>query len=118
MEDSFGCQDPSNFDWISTKYLDQGYVKVKFVAPTPPSIPKVKAYASNESPMSDYCKFAQVVLSLTPMEGVDLDFDMGIEHDNSGQSNGPCNWFVLYTNNMLSCQLMMKKDLQPELLRW
>jgi len=38
--------------------------------------------------VSDYCRFAQVVLSLPPMEGVDLDFDLGIEHDNSSPSNG------------------------------
>ena len=57
----------------------------------PPSIPKVKAYASNESPMSEYCRFAQVVLSLPPLEGVDLDFDLGIEHDDSGQFDRPRN---------------------------
>ena len=84
MEDDLNCQDPSDFDWISIKDPDQGYVKLEFAAPTPPSITKVKAYASNESSMSNYCRFAQVVLSLPLMEGVDLDFDLGIEHDYSG----------------------------------
>ena len=38
--------------------------------------------------MSDYCKFTQVVLSLPLMEGVDLDFGLGIEHDDSDSSDG------------------------------
>jgi len=42
-----------------------------------------------------------VVLSLPFMEGVDVDFDMGIEYNDSGQSNGPSPWFVLYNDNML-----------------
>jgi len=58
MADALNCQDPPNFDWISTKDPDQGYVKVEFAAPTPPSIPKVKAYTSDESPMRDYYRFA------------------------------------------------------------
>jgi len=48
-----------------------------------PSIPKVKAHASNESAMGDYCKFAQAVLSLSPIKGFDVDFDLGIEQGNS-----------------------------------
>jgi len=54
---------------------------VEFATPTPPSIPEVEAYASNESSMSDYCRFAQLVRSLPRMEGVDLDFDIGIEYE-------------------------------------
>jgi len=57
MEDDWGCPDPSDFDWLSTKDPDQGYVKMEFAAPTPPSIPEVEIYASNESSMSDYCRF-------------------------------------------------------------
>jgi len=53
-----------------------------------PSITEVEAYTSNESYMSGYYKFAQVVLSLPPMERVDLDFDIGIEHDDNGPSDG------------------------------
>ena len=45
MEDGLNCQDPSNFDWISIEDPDQGYVKVEFTAPTPPSVPKVEGYA-------------------------------------------------------------------------
>ena len=91
---------------------------MEFAAPMPSTVPKVKAYASNESPMSDYCRFAKVVLSFPPLEGVDVDFDVGIEQDNSGQSDGRRTWFVLYIDNMLWHQLIMTKDLQLELLSW
>ena len=57
MEDVLNFQDPSDFDWISTEDPDQGYVKVEFVAPMPPNIAEAEAYASNESSMSDYCRF-------------------------------------------------------------
>ena len=86
-------------DWISIEDPDNGYVKVKFAAPTPPSIPEVEAYTSNESSMSDYCRFAQVVRSLPPREGVGLD--LRIEHDDSGPFDGAHYRFVLYTDNML-----------------
>jgi len=111
MEDDFDCQDPPAFDWISTEDPDEGCVKLESTTPMPPGIPKVEAYASNEYPISDYCRFTQAVLSLRPTEGVDLDFGIGIEHDDSAQSDGPCNWLVLYTDNMLWCHLMMTKDL-------
>ena len=38
--------------------------------------------------MSDYCRFAQAILSLPPMEGLDADFDLGVEQVNSSSSNG------------------------------
>ena len=45
----------------------------------PHNMPKVEAHASNESAISNYCRFAQVVLSLLPMEGFDADFDLGVK---------------------------------------
>ena len=84
----------------------------------PSSIPEVETYASSESFMSYYCRFAQVVFSLPHMEGVDLDFDLGIEYDDSGPSDKAHYRFVLYADGMLWCNLMMKKDLQSEYLRW
>ena len=71
MEDVLNCEDPPDFDWISHEDPNQTYVKVQFVASMPPNIPKVEAHISNESSMSDYCKFAQAILSLPPMEGFD-----------------------------------------------
>ena len=51
------------------------------------------------------------------MEGVDLDFDLGIEHDDNGSSDGARYHFVLYADNTLWRHLIMKKDLQPEYLK-
>jgi len=65
-----------------------------------------------------YWRFAKAVLSLAPMEGIDVDFDLGIEQDDSGWSDGPRTWFVLYTDNLLWRQFLMTKDLQPKLMRW
>jgi len=116
MEDGLNCSDLFDFHWISTEDPDQDNVKVEFATPMPPNIPKVEAYTSNESSMSDYSSFTQVVRSLPPMEGVDLDFDE-IECDDSGQSDGPWYRFILCIENSLWCHFMMKKDLQVEYLR-
>jgi len=80
----------------------------------PLQMPEFEAYASNGSSMSDYCKFTQAFLLLRPMEGVDLSFDLGIEHDDSGPSDGACCQFILYADNTLLRHSMMKKNLQPE----
>ena len=88
MEDGWSCPDPSDSNQISTEDPKQQNIKVEFPTPTPPSIPEIEAYAYNESSISDYCSFPQVVLSLPPIEGVDLDFDFGIKYKDSGPSNG------------------------------
>ena len=91
---------------------------MEFVVLALPSIPKVEVYASNESTMSDYCRFAQAVLSLPPMERFDANFDLGVEQGDSGQSDRSRTRFTLYADSALWHKLMMMKDLQPELLRW
>ena len=53
IEDISNCQDPPNFDWISTEDPNYRYVKVEFTAPWPPNIPKVEAHASNKSAMHE-----------------------------------------------------------------
>ena len=67
----------------------------------PANMPKVEAHASNKSFMSDYCRFAQDVLSLPLMEGFDADFDLGVEQIDSSPSDGPQKQFVLYANSVL-----------------
>jgi len=52
---------------------------VEFSASMPPNKPEVEAPISNDSSMSDSCRFAQVVHSMPPMEGFDADFDVGVE---------------------------------------
>ena len=59
-----------------------------------------------------------MVLSLPPMEGVNLDFDLGIEYDDSGLLDGACYQCIVYADLTLWRNLMMKKDLQLEYLRW
>ena len=51
------------------------------------------------------------------MEGVDLDFDLGIEHDDNGPSDGARYRFALYADNTLWRHLIMKRDLQLEYLK-
>ena len=64
--------------------------------------------------MSDYCRFTQVIPSLPPTKGVDLDFDLGIEYNYSAPSDGAYYRFVLYADSTLWRNLMMEKDLEPE----
>jgi len=94
MEDVSNCEDPPNSDWISYGDLDQGYVKVEFAAPIPPNKPEVEAPIFNESSMSDYCRFAQAILSMPSMEGFDADFDVGVERIDDSPSDGPQERFV------------------------
>ena len=81
-------------------------------------MPKVEAHISNESSISEYCRFTKAVLSLPPLEGFAEDFDLGIEQVASSPSNGLRVSFVLYVDNALWCHIMKMKDLQPEPLRW
>ena len=62
---------------------------MEFTAPMPPNKPEVEALVSNESSMSNYCRFAQIVLSMPPVEGFDADFDVGVERVDDSPSNGP-----------------------------
>ena len=39
--------------------------------------------------MSDYCRFAQTVLTMPPVEGFDADFDVGVEQVDDSLSDGP-----------------------------
>ena len=68
MEDVLNCDNPPDSDWISYKDPDQLYVKVEFPAPMPPNTPKVKVPVPNKSSMSNYCRFVQAVLSMSPVK--------------------------------------------------
>jgi len=111
------CEDPPDFDWISYEDPNQRYVEVEFAAPVPRNMLMVEAYVSNESSMSDYCRFAQAILSLPPMEGLDIDFDFGAKQVDSSPSDRLRVHFVLYADNALWRKLMKTKDLQLELLQ-
>ena len=80
-------KDPPDSEWISYEDHDQGYVEVAFSAPIPPNKPEVKAPISNDSLMSEYYRFAQVVHSIAPLEGFVVDFDVGIEQVDGSPSD-------------------------------
>jgi len=79
---------------------------VEFVSPVPPNKPEVEAPIFNESSMSNYCKFAQIVLSMPPVEGFDADFDVGVARVDDSPSDGPHERFVLYVDRALWHQVM------------
>ena len=56
-------------------------------------------------------------MSLPPIEGIDFDFDLGIEF-NDGLSNWAHFQIVLYVDPAIWRYLMMKDDLHPKYLRW
>jgi len=118
MKNVLNSEDPPDLDWISAEDPNQRYVKMEFAAPMSPNMPKVEAHTSNESSMSDYCRFAQAVLSLPLMEGIDANFDLGVEQIDSSPSDELRMQYVLCADNGLRHKLMKTKDLQPELLRW
>jgi len=68
---------------------NQGCVKMEFATPMPPNKPKVEALVSHESSMSYYCRLAQTILSMPPMEGFDVDFIVGVERVDDSPSDGP-----------------------------
>ena len=82
MDDVCYCNDPPIFDWVSTIGPDLNYAKVEFVAPITPGITKDGPSASNECSLSAYCRFAQLLTYLPPIEGINLHFDLGIEFGN------------------------------------
>jgi len=48
-------------------------------APMPHSKPEVEVPISNDSSISEYCRFVRVVRSIPPLEGFDANFDVGVE---------------------------------------
>ena len=73
----------------------------------PPNMPEVEVPVPNESSMSNYCRFAQAILSMPLMEGFDGD-----SLDKARVR------FVLYADAALWHCVMKTKDLQPERLWW
>ena len=111
MEDVWNCEDPPDSEWISYEGLDQGYVKVEFATPMPPNKPEVEAPVSNDSSISEYCRFTQVVHFMPSLEDFDADFDVGVEQEAGSPSDGLREWFVLYVDGASWHQVMKTKDL-------
>ena len=111
IEDVLNCEDPLDSDWISYENPNQRYVKMEFTAPMPPNKLEVEAPVSNESSISDYCRFAQTILSMLPVEGFDANFDVGVERVDDSLSDGPQEQFILYVDSTLWHQVMKMMDL-------
>jgi len=115
--DDLCCIDPFVFDYVDPKGCNIDCSKAEFDGLVPPSVTQDEPYNANEGSMRDYCKFAQVLLCLFPMEDIEYDFDLGVEFD-SDPSYEMRYTFILHKDRSILCYLMMKKDLLPELLRW
>jgi len=74
---------------------------VELSGPMPPNEPKVEASVSNDSSISEYCRFAQIVHSMPSFEGFDVDFDVGVEQVDVSPSDGLRERFVLYVDSAL-----------------
>jgi len=91
---------------------------MEFAAPMPPNMPEVEVPLPNDSSISNYCWFMQAVLSMAPMEGFDVDFDLGLEQVDSDPPNKARVCFILYVDITLWNCVMKTNDLEPKLLRW
>ena len=91
---------------------------MEFFAHMPPSKPEVEAPVSNDSLLSEYCRFTQVVHSMSQLEGFDVNFDVGAEQVHDRSFDGPRVQFVLYAHGALWHHVMKTKDVQLKLLRW
>jgi len=111
MEDVLHAEDPPDSEWISYGDPNHGHVKVNFFAPMPPSKLEVEAPASNDSSLSEYCRFGRVAHSMLPLERFDADFDIGVKQVDVSLSDAPREQFVLYADGALWHQVMKTKDL-------
>ena len=67
--------DPFMFECIVYEGIILDYARVEFNALAPPSVTKDEPYVSKDVSMSDYCRFAQVVQSMPPIDDIKCDFD-------------------------------------------
>ena len=52
---------------------------MEFSAPMPPNQPEIEAPSSNDSSLSEYCRFTRVVHFMPHLEGFNADFDIRVE---------------------------------------
>ena len=82
---------------------------MEFTTPMPSNKSKVEVPVSNESSMSNYCRFAHIVLSMPLVEGFDADFDVGVERVDNSLFDGPHERFVLYADSALCTKLCRRR---------
>ena len=106
--------DPFSFD--GTLFEGFGLDDVK-VDSFPPSIVETKPYTIDEGHLSAYCRFFTLWMSMPPMGGGvhELDLEFEIEF---GMSSGGGPRMIMLLDPSLWRTLMLKKDLNLEILRW
>jgi len=81
----------------------------------PPSTVENEPYAINEAWSRNLCGFVTLLLSMPPMDGIGCDVNVIFE---GRSSDGPHPRIVVFMDLTLWKDLMFKKDLNLETLRW
>jgi len=74
---------------------------VESSAPMPPNKPEVETPVSNDSLISECCRFALVIHYMPPLEGFDADVDIGVELVDDSPSDVLRQRFVLCADGVL-----------------
>jgi len=108
--------DPSNFN--CTLFEGSGLDGVT-VDSLPPSIIEDKPCAVDEGYLSGLCRFVTLMMSMPPVEGVeyDVDVDINVEFE-GGPSDDAYPRIIVIMDLALWKYFRLKKDLNPESLRW
>ena len=64
------------FKCVISKGIGLYYAGMEFNMLAPRSVVKDKPYATNGISTSDYCRFAQVLQSMPPIDVIERDFDL------------------------------------------
>jgi len=83
----------------------------------PPSIVEIEPYAVDEGYLSACCRFVTLWMSMPPMSGGEQEMDLDVEFD-CGLDDGDGPRMSMILDSILWWTFMLKKDLNPELLRW
>ena len=104
--------DPSSFD--CTLFEGSGFDGLT-VDSLPPNIVENEPYIVNEGYLNNLCRFVTLMMSMTAMDGIGCDVDVVFE---GGPSDGAHPRIVVFMDLSLWKYYMLKKDLNPESLRW
>jgi len=105
---------PSNLNYTLFKGSGLDGVTVDSL---PPSVIGDMPYAVDEGYVSDCCRFITLMMSMPPTSGgvPNLNVDFELEF---GPFNGDGPRMIMLLDPSLWRTLMLKKDLNPEILRW
>jgi len=108
--------DPSSLNSVLFEGQRLDNVKVKSMSP---SIVKGEPYTIDKGYLSDLCRFVTLMMFMPPMSGVKCDMDVKIDIAfEGGLSDGAHPRIILLMDPVLWKYFMLKKDLNPESLKW